>query len=231
MKPMDDIFNKSIRRAKIYAILYSTVSLATVVFIIAAIGLLVESIKAGIVFAILAVISAGIVGLMYKKETSSKNLRQLYRFSIRADSYDEIVSMMEAEQLSAEVAHCQATVDDFRMRFLLKHIEFLDSPKSLFNDARRAMQKYYPADPMVSLYDAAKMIRTEILICDVNSQSIAGWLTRDFSHNMLRAESILRVCVVLEEQTCYVSMNVFGLELSRINKYLYAVKYLKKVLQ
>lgn len=66
MKPMDDIFNKSIRRAKIYAVLYSTVSLATVVFIIAAIGLLVESIKAGIVFAILAVISAGIVGLMYK---------------------------------------------------------------------------------------------------------------------------------------------------------------------
>lgn len=228
---MDDIFDKSIRKAKIYAVLYSTISLATVVFIIAAIGLLVERVTAGIIFAILAVISAGIVGLMYKKGTSGKNLSQLYRFSIRADSYDEIVSMMEAEQLSAETAHCHATVDDFRMRFLLKYIEFLDSPKSLFNDARRAMKKYYPADPMISLYDAAKMIRTEILVCDVSSQSIADWLTRDFSHNMLRAESILRVCVVLEEQTCYVSMNVFGLELSRINKYLYAVKYLKKALQ
>lgn len=228
---MDDTFNKSIRKAKIYAVLYSTISLAAVVFTIVAIGLLVERAKAGIVFAILAVISAGAVGLMYKKETSSKNLNQLYRFSIRADSYDAIVSMMDAEQISAEIAYCQATVDDFRMRFLLKHIEFLDSPKSLFNDARRAMQKYYPADPMISLYDAAKMIRTEILVCDVSSHSIADWLTRDFSHNMLRAESILRICVVLEEQACYASMNVFGLELSRINKYLYAVTFFKHTLQ
>lgn len=228
---MNDDFSKELRKAKIYAIWSSVISLAAATFPIAAICLWAERSRAAIVFAILSVISIGIVWFLYKKEPSYKNrTSRLYRFSIHAESYDEIISAMEAERLSAEIAYCHTEMDKLHVRFLLKHITALASPKSLFEDARRAMKKHFPTSQRISIYDAAKIIRTEILVCDVNSENVAEWITKDFIHNMHRAESILRVCVVLEEQSCYVSMNVFGLELDKIKKYLYVVSLLKNKL-
>lgn len=225
---MDSLYQllRDIKKQKRIALADLFLALFTVCFPIIAIGMYVKNLPGRGVFAFLSLFCIGAFVLRNRK--TQKHPEQPYQLSLGKLGMESIRLALHTEEILPNCCAAFFTDNGCRIRVLLQWVEEFD--KDALNKVRKmanaAINKKYCVPQEVSLYEGAKMVRVNVVICSRMSPELSGWVAADTEQMLSRVEGIVRAGIALDRQMLLLPRCGSDLDYGQARKYEAAVQML-----
>lgn len=216
-----------IKKRKIRAALITTLGL----FLAILIGLEIEAfiryanIQIKVVIGVLVLICLMI--LIYLV-SAKQSLVTLHQIQISYANKESLITSFNANQIMDDAYIVFQKKDNLRLRLLLQFIPRFDKEvlAKQRKNANKMINKQYNIKGNLPLYDALKMLRINLVICEEMSDSVLHWVERDTAKLMGRNESIINAAVVIKQGMLLFPDCPHGATYIEIRKYELAAKTL-----
>ena len=224
---MPNELKKQIKNRKTRSALITTLGLFLAILIGLEIEAFVQSanIQIKVVLGVLALICLMIWICLFSAKQSSVTLHQIQISYVNKES---LIAAFNANQIMDDTYIVFRKKDDLRLRMLLQFIPRFDKEvlAKQRKNANKIINKQYNIKGNLPLYDALKMLRINLVICEEMSDSVLHWVERDTAKLMGRNESIINAAVVIKQRMLLLPDCPHGATYIEIRKYELAVKIL-----
>lgn len=186
-------------------------------------GLSVYLIPCAIVM-VACVISAYLFHRHMKKLAADKDP---YRVSLPEMTKDMIIARMGATEVVTNGYAATQRWDKYSLRIALQFTDRFDR-EHISQQRKQLNSKYnrsYGVKRAVSMFDALKMIRINLIVCEEENDELVKYL-RTAQQTVFRNEIIVPAAVILGEQVLLYPNCVAGLMVNQVNRYAAVAEYL-----
>lgn len=157
-----------------------------------------------------------------------QNFRQVYRIPVDFDNMDSIVCAFSAAKV------CDGAYVSFRkygkttLRILIQWVPDCEQEQisAQRKKANRLINQAYPVKAEAPLFDALRMARVNLIVCDDLSDELIRRVERDTEKMLGRNESIINAAIALKDKTIVFPDCLHGPSYIEIQKYEAAAKTL-----
>lgn len=224
---MPNELKKQIKNLKIRAVLITSLG----IFLAILVGLEIEAFilyanaQIKVVIGVLILICLIIMIYLISAKQSQIPSHQIH---ISYANKESLITSFNASQIMDDAYIVFQKKDDLRLRLLLQFIPQFDKDilAKQRKKANRMINTQYNIQENLPLYDALKMLRINLVICEEMSNSVLLWVERDTAKLMGRNESIINAAVVLKQGLLLIPKCPHGATYLDIRKYELAAKTL-----
>lgn len=208
-------------------------NLCCLISIIISVGLSIELLICGLIslslpLILFSVLCVTIMVLIDRKIYFMSIDSEPYRISLHSGATDFIISKLNAHEIYSGVFVADTSICGYATHIMIQSILLFDSSElsKQRKKAHQVMKKRCKMKVDVPLYDALKMIRVNLVICERDSPSLYAYLQKNAVNLLHRNETVIPVVVVLSEQIMLYPNCMANLTLNQISRYVAVANYL-----
>lgn len=204
---------------------YAGLDLIIACLLIILIGLEIEACMYGrwyLSFVFLSMICVCLLTLLVLSYLKKKqNLRQVYRIPVDCENLDSVVCVFSAAKV------CDGAYVSFRkygkhtLRILIQCVPGCGQKQisTQRKKANRLINQTYHVKAEAPLFDALRMVRVNLIVCDALSEELIRRVERDTEKKLSRNESIINAAIAVKDKTMVFSDCLHGPSYIEIQKY------------